>query len=68
MTHIYILIGCGVLLLIGVIVLLIIIKHKKKSSDTLIHKDYDPSIAEEIGEPVIEENPEDIIPQPGKEK
>lgn len=67
MTHIYILIGCGVLLLIGIIVLLIIIKHKKKSSDTLIHKDYDPSIAEEIGEPVIEENPEDIIPQPGED-
>ena len=42
----------------------LILKKKKGSEDTLIHRDYDPSIADKVEEIMEEEKAEDIIPQP----
>ncbi len=50
--------------LIAIIVTVLIIKKKKSGEETLIHKDFDPSIADKVGEVVEEEKAEDIIPQP----
>ena len=51
-------------ILIAIIVTVLIIKKKKSGEETLIHKDFDPSIADKVGEVVEEEKAEDIIPQP----
>lgn len=44
MTHIIMLGGGALAIIIIIIVLLIVLKKKKASKETLIHKDYDPSI------------------------
>ena len=50
MNHIYIVGGGALLLLIILIIVISIIKKKKTSKETLIHKDYDPSIEGKINE------------------
>lgn len=44
MSHIIMLGGGVILLIILLFVVLMIIRHKKATKDTLIHKDYDPSV------------------------
>ncbi len=74
-THIAILGGGALLIVIVLIVVIVVLKKKKKQDDTLIHTDYDQSIASEVkdnGErPISEganeevhENAEAVIPQP----
>ena len=48
MTHIYIVGGIGLLLLIGLITFIIILIKKKANEETLIHIDYDESIASKV--------------------
>ena len=43
-THIIMLGGGALLLIVVLIIVLIVIKRKKASKETLIHKDYDPSV------------------------
>lgn len=47
-TTIYIMIGLGVLLLVGLIFLIKLLIDKKRSKETLIHIDYDQSIAKKV--------------------
>ena len=74
-THIAILGGGALLIVIVLIVVIVVLKKKKKQDDTLIHTDYDQSIASEVKDngdrPISEgtneevhENAEAVIPQP----
>ena len=48
LTMIIILAGAGVLVIAAIVVVLIVLKKKKANKDTLIHADYDPSIASQV--------------------
>ena len=64
MTSLIILGVCGLVVLIVIIAILVGIKKKKSSKETLIHTDYDDSIAGEISETVSENVlPTENIPQ-----
>ncbi|MBR4178163.1 MAG: hypothetical protein IKR57_02300 [Bacilli bacterium] len=58
LTNIIIVGGGALLLIIIVIVVIVVTKKKKASSDTLIHTDYDPSIAANVGQ-----DPSAVVPQ-----
>ena len=62
-TNIIIVCACGVgLLILIILVIVIVCKKKKASKETLIHKEYDPSIA-----PIVEEKPQIIGEEPAEE-
>ena len=63
-TNIIILCVIGLIIIVGVIITIIVIKKKKSGEETLIHKDFDPSIADKVGELIESEKAEEIIPQP----
>ena len=48
MTMIIIVIAAGVVIVAAVVVVLLVLKKKKANKDTLIHADYDPSIASQV--------------------
>lgn len=49
-TSIILICGIVILVIVAIVVVLLVLKKKNGSKDTLIHKDYDPSIASQIND------------------